>query len=236
METKTTGVEFWTALGKFQQEVPPIKKDSEAGTKFKYKYGSLPHILEAIKKSMFDAGLCFTQPIVMSEGKEYIKTIVVHKESGQALESFVELVKIEFQQMNIIQSKGAIITYLRRYALLSILGLVSDDDDTDVQGETKPKTAERKTDVEETTEVLWLNPEVNKKPNPTWTQAVKYLADGGKIADVKKKYKLSKVNEERLLNEAMTFDDLPFDRESTENESTINFSSNDNSDLNNLKS
>ena len=38
-ETKIGGIEFYKAFAKFQNEVPVIKKDSEAGTKFKYKYG-----------------------------------------------------------------------------------------------------------------------------------------------------------------------------------------------------
>jgi hypothetical protein len=32
----------------------------------------------------------------------------------------------------------------------------------------------------------------------------------------KSKYRLGKNNEERLLNEALTFDDLPFDRQAAE--------------------
>jgi hypothetical protein len=206
---KITGIV--TALGKFQQSVPAISKSSEAGQgNFKYKYGSLPHIIEAIKPHLKAADLCFTQPINTREGVEYIYTILYHTKTGEKVESKIALPQVEFKGMNVVQSKGAIITYLRRYALMSILGLVTDDDDNDAQGETAPKQKAQTSN--KAAELPWLNP----SPPEKWNAALKYLADGGKIADIKKKYRIGKNNEEKLLNEAMSFDDLPFDRASVE--------------------
>lgn len=208
-DEKITGIV--TALGIFQNEVPAISKSSEAGTgNFKYKYGSLPHIIEAIKPHMKKAGLVFTQPIVTREGVEYISTILYHTKTGEKIESKIALPQVEFKGMNIVQSKGAIITYMRRYALMSILGLVTDDDDNDAQGETATK--QKSEPVNKAAELPWLNP----SPPEKWNAALKYLADGGKITEIKKKYRIGKNNEEKLLNEAMTFDDLPFERQSVE--------------------
>lgn len=224
MKTTNDATALWEALAKFQQEVPAISKESSAGAgKFRYKYGSLPHIIEQIKPHLKSAGLCFAQPIVCREGIEYIDTLLIHAKSGNTLSSEIELPKVSFQGMNEVQSKGAIITYLRRYSLMSILGLVTDDDDTDAQGTTEPSktgntASNSKADSEEGKP--WLNPKAGGKPNPTWTQAVKFLADGGKLADIKKKYRIGKANEELLKNEALTFDDLPFDREQAEIDST----------------
>lgn len=205
---------IYQGLALFQSQCPPIKKDSEAGTKFKYKYGSLPHVLEQIKPYMAAAGLGFTQPIVMDRGPEgpieLIKTILFHVVDEETIESQMELPDFKFDQMNVMQSKGSIITYLRRYAIMSILGIVAEEDDNDAQGDGKKVTAPAasgKTDA-----LPWLNPE----PKDKWNAALKYLADGGKIGKIKSKYRLSKVNEERLLNEAITFDDLPFDRQDAE--------------------
>lgn len=210
---------IYAALAIFQQGVPAITKEKSAGDgKWSYKYGSLPHIIEAIKPHLKAAGLIFFQPIVTEEGVEYIDTVVHHVDSETSIDSRIELPQVEFKGMNVVQSKGAIITYMRRYALMSILGLVTDDDDTDAVG-TVEKTSKAATGGGAGTrqaDKSWLNPAKDGQPTEVWTKAVKYLADGGKIADIKKKYRISKANEEKLLNEAMTFDDLPFDRQKAE--------------------
>lgn len=210
---------IYAALAIFQQGVPAISKEKSAGDgKWSYKYGSLPHIIEAIKPHLKTAGLVFFQPIVTVDGTEYIDTVVHHVESETSIDSRIELPQAEFKGMNIVQSKGAIITYMRRYALMSILGLVTDEDDTDAVGtvEQKSKAATGGRAGTRQADKSWLNPAKDGQPTEVWTKAVKYLADGGKIADIKKKYRISKANEEKLLNEAMTFDDLPFDRQAAE--------------------
>jgi len=123
------------ALFDFQQSCPAIKKESEAkGAKFSYKYGGLPHIMEVIKPHLKKASLVVTQPIGYEDGGSFVKTIVAHSESGEVLDSYLLIPNVEFAQMNVVQSAGAVITYMRRYALMSILGLVTEDDDTDAQG------------------------------------------------------------------------------------------------------
>lgn len=203
---------IYAALAMFQSNCPPIKKDTEAGTKFKYKYGSLPHVLEAIKPHMAAAGLGFTQPIVLDGEREVIKTVLFHVTDEKTIESTIELPDFKFDQMNAMQSKGSIITYLRRYSLMSVLGIVAEEDDNDAQGEgkktskgTKAAPATTTTQPNATAELPWLNPEIQGKTNVAWKKAVKYLAEGGKISDIKKKYRIGKNNEERLLNESLNY-------------------------------
>lgn len=212
-KTATPPATLFAALAQFQSQCPAIKKDSEAGTKFKYKYGSLPHVLDEIKTHMAAAGLGFTQPIVTVDEKEFIKTILFHVADDKTLESMIELPDFKFDQMNVMQSKGSIITYLRRYALMSILGIVAEEDDNDAQGDgkkTAKSTSKATTQPQgqpdtQAAEKPWLNPEIGGKTNVAWTKAVKYLADGGKIGDIKKKYRIGKNNEERLLNESLAY-------------------------------
>ena len=212
---------LYAGLAQFQSQCPAIKKDTEAGTKFKYKYGSLPHVLEQIKPHMAAAGLGFTQPILIEQNPEgerveVIRTILFHVEDEKTIESVIELPDFKFDQMNVMQSKGSIITYLRRYAIMSVLGIVAEEDDNDAQGDgkkvSKKPAAKGSAPASKAAEKPYLNPE----PKETWLKAVKYLADGGNIGEIKKKYRLGKNNEERLLNEALTFDDLPFDRQAAE--------------------
>lgn len=115
------------ALAEFQHECPIIHKDT---TGFNYTYADLPQILSTIKPLLRKHGLCFTQPL---EGNS-IRTIVFHIQTGEYIESLTEIPIIELAKMNAYQSFGSGITYYRRYALSSILGLVTDKD-TDAAGE-----------------------------------------------------------------------------------------------------
>jgi hypothetical protein len=119
---------IYKALAGFQQEVPVILKDTSG---FGYKYADLPAIFEVINPLMKKHGLGFTQLV---EGQS-IKTIVFHVESGEVIESNTDIPQgVQLKGMNDFQVLGSAITYIKRYALSSILGLVTDKD-TDAGGE-----------------------------------------------------------------------------------------------------
>lgn len=124
--------ELFKALAKFQQEVPTIHK----GTKgYGYTYADLPTILEVINPILKNNGLGFSQPIM----GDCIKTILFHSETGETLESLTEIPKnVSLKGMNDFQILGSAITYLRRYALSSMLGIVTDKD-IDAAGEQEKK-------------------------------------------------------------------------------------------------
>ncbi len=123
---------LFKALAEFQQEVPVIHKGTQG---YGYTYADLPTILEVVNPLLKKHGLGFSQPIM----GDCIKTIIFHIESGETLESLTEIPQnVSLSKMNDFQVLGSAITYIRRYALSSILGLVTDKD-TDAGGEqTKP--------------------------------------------------------------------------------------------------
>jgi hypothetical protein len=211
-ETKTDpGKGIIKALGEFQQLCPAIKKDSSAnvttkkGDKYSYKYGSLPHVLEVIKPHLKKTELMYTQPIVYRDGLTFLYTTVYHIPTGEKIESKMLIPDVEFIGMNVFQSLGSGITYLRRYTLMAILGIVAEEDDNDAQGKAKPKGDKKaQTDVQEKP---WLNPETGGMLNPTWAEAVRYLSQDGTMESIKGKYRISKVNEEKLKNEALEYVD-----------------------------
>ena len=123
--------ELYKALAAFQQECPIIAKESKA---YNYKYADLPSIVEIINPILKKHNLGFIQPLQYAEGVRKIQTIVFHTETGNSIESIVDIPEVEFKGMNLYQSMGSGITYLRRYALSSALGIVTDED-TDAQGE-----------------------------------------------------------------------------------------------------
>jgi hypothetical protein len=120
--------ELYKALAAFQAEVPNIYKNSQG---YGYKFADLGKINDIIKPLLTKNGLGYIQPI---QGTA-IKTIVFHVESGESIESLAEIPQgVQLAKMNEFQVLGSAITYLRRYSLSSILGLITDED-ADAAGE-----------------------------------------------------------------------------------------------------
>jgi hypothetical protein len=172
---------LFKALAAFQQEVPTIHKDTQG---YGYTYAELSTILEKINPLLKKHGLGFTQPIC----GQSVKTIIFHAESGETIECATDIPQgVHLKGMNEFQVLGSAITYIRRYALSAALGLVTDKD-TDAAGEQQPK-AEKKEDNKE-----WLN-----IGTPAFEKAKAAIQAGTHtVADVRKKYAISKKTEEAL--------------------------------------
>lgn len=122
---------LFKSLAAFQQEVPVIHKGTQG---FGYSYADLPAIFEKINPLLAKHGLGFTQLLQSKDGLSYIVTLIFHIESGENIESQIILPQVTLKGMNDYQSFGSGVTYFRRYALSSALGLVTDKD-TDASGE-----------------------------------------------------------------------------------------------------
>lgn len=119
---------LFKSLANFQQEVPVIHKGTQG---YGYSYADLPAIFEIINPLLKKNGLGFTQLI---EGQS-VKTIIFHCETGEKIESLTDIPQgVTLKGMNDFQVLGSAITYIRRYALSSALGLVTDKD-TDASGQ-----------------------------------------------------------------------------------------------------
>jgi hypothetical protein len=116
------------ALAEFQQSVPVIHKGTQG---YGYSYANLATIFEIINPILKANKLGFTQLV----GENNIKTIIFHYESGEQLETITTIPQgTNLKGMNDFQTLGSAITYIRRYALSSALGLITDKD-TDASGE-----------------------------------------------------------------------------------------------------
>jgi len=118
------------ALSEFQNECPIIHKDTKGHN---YTYADLPQIFSVINPLLKKHKLCFTQ-LLENDG---IRTILFHVESGEQIESHTPIPLVKLGAMNEYQSYGSGVTYFRRYALSSMLGLVTDKD-TDASGSSMP--------------------------------------------------------------------------------------------------
>jgi hypothetical protein len=175
---------LFKALAAFQQEVPTIHKDTQG---YGYTYAELSTILEKINPLLKKHGLGFTQPIC----GQSVKTIIFHAESGETIECATDIPQgVNLKGMNEFQVLGSAITYIRRYALSSALGLVTDKD-TDASGEQQPKASQPKENKEDKE---WLN-----IGTPAFEKAKEAIKAGTHtIGDVRKKYAVSKKTEEAL--------------------------------------
>ncbi len=108
-----------------QADLTPVAK-SKTNPFFKSKYAPLPEVMETIQPLLAKHKLAVMQPMTHLDGEPAIKTILIH-ESGEMIE---EVSPVFLDKKN-AQSHGSAITYARRYGVMSLLGLVADDDDDD---------------------------------------------------------------------------------------------------------
>ncbi len=121
------------ALVKAQLEMITPKKGS-VNPFFKNKYADLNDVLAAVVPALNNNGIVLLQPLVNIEGKNFVKTVLMH-ESGEIFESLAE---IFCKNTNDAQAYGSGVTYARRYSLSSICGIGSEDDDAQKAVQQKP--------------------------------------------------------------------------------------------------
>ena len=173
------------ALVAAMAEIPAIPKNAQA---YGYKYATLDDILKVVKPVLARHKLVLLQPL----SGEGLETIIMH-ESGQCLRNVAALPHMSGnKKMNEAQAVGATITYFRRYALASILGISNDEDTDGVVGQkatTKPvqsnesqgsfsgfkKAAEvvepkHKTPESAIEEIVYEEPVAKEEEKPAWVE------------------------------------------------------------------
>ncbi len=120
------GTNLAAALLKVQKEIDSVEKLGE-NPHFKSKFAELSDVIDALKPILNKHGILFLQvPVVPTfEGTLALSTILVHVDSGEAVEATAEVPLAKADP----QAYGSAVTYTRRYSLVSILGLKTVDDD-----------------------------------------------------------------------------------------------------------
>ena len=145
------------ALSKTQAELPAIKFDS-VNPFLKNGYASLGAIIAGSRPVLAKNGLAATQLVFGGEGVVGVETILIHS-SGEWISDRVSMQAGEERGKSSAQVAGSIVTYLRRYALASILGIYADEDGdgnepkpAESKAREKKKTESLEDDVDETVE------------------------------------------------------------------------------------
>lgn len=110
---------IYTKLAEVSEKDIKVEKDAK-NPFFKSNYTTLNEVLSKIKGALLEKGLL----IIQNPQKEGLETTIIDTETSEQISSFVPYVGVVD-----MQKLGGAITYARRYALISMLGLESEDDD-----------------------------------------------------------------------------------------------------------
>lgn len=126
--------DLFTALSKAQSEMGTAGLNA-ANPFFKSRYADLAEIIKASRPALTKYGLSVSQQLITTDdGLNMLVTVLGHT-SGQWMESRVRIVPPK----NDIQSLGACITYNRRFAYSSLIGVCVSDEDDDGESVVAPQ-------------------------------------------------------------------------------------------------
>ena len=118
--------EFAAALVKAQSNVEGAKK-GRSNPQFKSKYADLGAVWDAVSAALTDAGIAVLQfPCDAAPGHVGLETVLVFQTTGEMI---LEKFELPVKDSTNAQAVGSALTYARRYALSSILGVCPEDDD-----------------------------------------------------------------------------------------------------------
>lgn len=156
--------EIMEALAKMQGQLDNAKKESK-NPFFNSKYADLANCLQTAKKPMADNGLSLSQHCTYDGAFVTCVTILGHA-SGQMMVSTLNVPVARKDP----QGVGSSITYARRYALTSIIGLAQEDDDGNAASQ---KQSEEKKDEPKN---------VEKRDEPKKTEQLYVRVDGNEVS------------------------------------------------------
>lgn len=124
---------LYAALARAQAKFQPIVKNREvqitmkSGGKFKFRYADLEEIRAKTNPALTAEGLSIIQPVMSdpASGATWIETRLAHAEGGH-IESRLDIKPAA--TFGDPKEFGAMVTYLRRYAVSALLGVAADDD------------------------------------------------------------------------------------------------------------
>jgi hypothetical protein len=170
------------ALLAFHQEEISIRKDRTVpvgGGKMR-SYTTLDEIIRAVKPALVKHGLIIHQHLA---GAEVVT--MIHHVSGQFIASKVAFTPMQGNNINSLQAAGGGLTYLKRYSLSALLCINADEDDDAASAGVH------------TISVLVPRPPL---PDDKLPEMIKWLNNGGTLAQVEAKYRISPKQYEQLNN------------------------------------
>lgn len=161
------------AIHNVQQDLEILERESKADIgKYKYSYASMPAIWVRLKPLLKKHNLVVIQSPVSTDGSsigDFLKTTVVHVESGQYVSYTMRLVITRDDP----QGFGSAITYAERYMIRSIFKVVTDDDND----ATTQRLADGEMKKEWVRAYTVVSKKVNPESNPTYNDFIKFMSE-----------------------------------------------------------
>lgn len=124
-----------TSLSKFQGEITNTVKSKNG---YNYSYADLASVLDSVRPVLSENKLSVSQfPGTFGEHVS-VETILMH-ESGEWIAKTLKMPVERGKGMSAAQAYGCVISYARRYALASILGIAQSDNDASIESDDKSK-------------------------------------------------------------------------------------------------
>jgi hypothetical protein len=178
--------ELYKALLAAQQEMPAIHKGAtatvptKAGGSFSYSYAALPDLLAAVLPVLNKHGLVLWQaPVNLGAGPPILRTVLAHAESGEELVAEFALVVAQPG----MQAIGSAITYGRRYAVVSMLGLAPDEDDDGAAASRQPDPKPQEKPADDGGLPGYEEPKATAKQTKEFLEVAQGLLDGGAVTE-----------------------------------------------------
>ncbi len=133
MNTSETIAAIAAALSAAQSEmqnpvkdrVARVRSDKVPGGEYTYNYADLSSVLDAVRPSLAKNGIALVQDPIVAGDQLSVTTRLIHS-SGEWIEN---VLTTGIDPNAKIQTLGSGITYLRRYALQALVGVVAEEDD-----------------------------------------------------------------------------------------------------------
>lgn len=167
MFTKSESIQsLAAALALAQAEFPAVPFNA-TNPFLKNKYADLGAVIETARPVLAKNGLAFTQMVNSEADYLGVTTVLMHA-SGEFIASNVLLPLGEERGKSLAQVAGSVVTYLRRYALASMLGLYADEDSDGQQHqlERKPEPARVRVDTHAETDASVQSSNTTTPPEP----------------------------------------------------------------------
>ena len=124
--------EISAALSKVQADIRKAKKD-KINNHFKTKYADLEQIIDICKECLPKNGISFSQFPITENDMAGVETILMHSSGEWMSQKFLlPYARNKDGSLNTSpQTTGICVSYARRYALSSIIGIPTEDDDAE---------------------------------------------------------------------------------------------------------
>ena len=135
LEREKAKRDFYESFSKFQSSIPTIFKNSEVNMGYgkpKYNYATLSDIITNIQKPLGEANLSFRWDVKNDDVMIEVTCILSHK-GGYELQTSIAAPRDSSPGKSTVQAIASTITYLKRYTLVSLLGIGTADPDDDAQ-------------------------------------------------------------------------------------------------------